>query len=138
MAGSLVLISSADITSGVSYVDLTGMSDEYSNYLVQASGVEIDTDIQQVLNRFLVSGNPITSSNYDIGGARFRTENTLQNINGQNLDKFGQYDSIGTGAGEGLSRTLYIFNAREAEHTMAVLQEVMYDWQPYALSLIHI
>jgi hypothetical protein len=134
MSGSLVLISSSEVSSGVSYVDLTGMSDTYSNYIVQAVGVEIDTDIQQVLARFIDSstGAPLSSSYYDLVQVRFRSENTIQTTNGQNLDKFGQYDSTGTGAGEGLSRTLFIYNARQAQHTMCNYQEVMYDFQPYA------
>jgi len=136
MSGSLVLISSADISSAVSHVDLTGMSDTYSNYIVQASGVEIDTDIQQVLMRFISSGNPISNSEYDLIQVRFRSENTIQTTNGQNLDKFGQYDSTGTGTGEAVSRTLFIYNSRSAsEHTMCNYQEVMYDFQPYAKGL---
>ena len=131
MSGSLVLISSSEVSSAVSYVQLTGMSDTYSNYIVQAVGVEIDTDIQQVLMRFVNSGNTIANSEYDLIQVRFRSENTIQTTNGQNLDKFGQYDSIGTGAGEALSRTLYIYNAREAQHTMSNYQDVMYDFQPY-------
>ena len=135
MSGSLVLLSSSEVSSGVSYVDLTGMSDTYSNYIVQAVGVEIDTDIQQVLMRFISSSSPITSSEYDLIQVRFRSENTIQTQNGQDLDKFGQYDSTGTGAGEGVSRTLFIYNAREAQHTMCNYQEVMYDFQPYAKGL---
>ena len=137
MSGSLVLINSSEVSTGVGYVDLTGMSDTYANYIVQAVGVEIDTDIQQVLMRFITqdTGNPITTSEYDLIQVRFRSENTIQTTNGQNLDKFGQYDSTGTGAGEGVSRTLFIYNAREAQHTMCNYQEVMYDFQPYAKGL---
>ena len=130
--GSLILINSAEISSGVSYVDLTGMSNTYANYFVQAVGVEVDTDIQQVLTRFISAGSPISSSEYDLVQVRFRSENTIQTTNGQDLDKFGQYDSIGTGAGESLSRTMYIYNARETQYTMANYQDVMYDFQPYA------
>ena len=137
MSGSLVLLSSSEVSTAVAHVDLTGMSDTYANYIVQAVGVEIDTDIQQVLMRFLDASTdaPLSSSYYHLAQVRFRSENTIQTQSGQNLDKFGQYDSTGTGAGEGVSRTLYIYNSREAQYTMANYQSVMYDFQPYAKGL---
>ena len=113
MAGSLNLVDSESVTSGVSAVTLTGIDSTYNVYQVVLNNIECDTDAQDVALRFTTSGSPDTSSNYDKANEELRADTTFGNASTQNGSYIAIGD-IGTGTGEQLNGILYLFNFSNA------------------------
>jgi len=115
MAGSLIKINEAIVTTAVSSVELGGANwdSSYDVYLVQFSNLKPTTD--NVLNRvrILVSSSPDISANYDLAYKGLRSDTTYDNSAATNLT-YWEFDRSGNATGENTNATLYLFNFNNA------------------------
>ena len=86
MAGSLIKIDEEIVTSAVSSVDLGGTNwdSSYDVYMVKVSNAVPVSANQPLYQRFLVSGTPDTSANYDQAAKRLRSDISFQNYSATN------------------------------------------------------
>jgi len=125
MAGSLVLIDSEIVTSGVSAVPLTGIDSTYDVYKVVVSNLECDTDVEDVFLRFTVSGSADDSSNYCRASKELKADASFVDVSEQNVSKDVLGDT-GTGTGEKLNAVLYLFNFSNASEYSFCTYETSY------------
>ena len=125
MAGSLVLIDSEIVTSGVSAVPLTGIDSTYNVYKVVVSNLECDTDVEDVFLRFTVSGSADDSSNYDRASKELKADTSFSNVSGVDSANIALGD-VGTGTGEAFNAVLYLFNFSNASEYSFCTYETTY------------
>ena len=110
MAGSLIKLqevvasSSASITLGDSSWDTS-----YNVYMVKVDNFNTSADNVSLSVRFLVSGSPDTSSNYDYAQKVLRSKEVFGNEGQVNQDKI-NFGSIGNATGEAYNGIFYLFN----------------------------
>lgn len=124
MAGSLIKISETTISSAVSSVTLTGITDTYNVYIFQYNNVESATVNKYMAMRFTESGTPNTSASYDRGGKVLNAGSTYGNNYGANGTFFYTHQNLfSTDAGQQNNGTIYIFNASNGAERTYMAQE---------------
>jgi len=124
MAGKLVQVATNTVTSAVSSVTLTGISDD-SVYMLAINNVLPTTDTSNLKMRLTVSGTPDTTANYDRAGKILRTSTTFINSSATNETAipFGQ---LGTAGSESFSAIFYLYNFNNAsEYSFATNETVL-------------
>ena len=128
MAGSLVLVDSATVSSAVSTVTLGGADwdDSYNVYVVRFQNVTTDTDTQGLLFKLLdTSNNILSTSNYHVSFKVYRGNTTPENAYGGAAFFYGIDNYLGTTAGEVANGTYYLFNANNSsEYTTMTFENV--------------
>tara|TARA_B100000029_G_scaffold502412_1_gene577621 strand:- start:12 stop:527 length:516 start_codon:yes stop_codon:yes gene_type:complete len=109
MAGSLVLIDSETVSSGVSAVTLTGIDSTYDVYVVHFLNVECSVDNEELYMRVTTSGTADSDSEYDWAMEELKSYASYgENSNTGQTQQF--LTIIGTPAQEQANATLYLFN----------------------------
>ena len=126
MAGSLNLVDSVTVSSGVSSVSLTGIDSTYDVYKLIISGLEADTDSSTVQIRVTKSGTAQTDSEYDKACMQLKAYNTFTNDSGTNAT-FWDFNQIGTTSGSTFDLTAYLFNFANAEYSFATFEAATSD-----------
>tara|TARA_A200000159_G_scaffold93297_1_gene86677 strand:- start:362 stop:880 length:519 start_codon:yes stop_codon:yes gene_type:complete len=126
MSGSLIKLqeveasSSASITLGDSSWDTS-----YDVYMVKVNNFHTSADNVSLYVRFLVSGSPDTSSNYDYSQKTLRTLEVFGNEAQVNQDKI-NFGSIGNATGEFYNGIFYLFNFNNASEYSYGTKENIY------------
>ena len=81
MAGSLVLVDSETVSSGVSAVTLTGIDSTYDVYMITVNNVVPITDGATPIFRVTKSGTAQSDAEYDYAVKQLRTDTTFGNNN---------------------------------------------------------
>ena len=127
MAGSLVLVDSETVSSGVSAVTVTGIDSTYDVYKLIISGLEAATDSSTVQIRVTKSGTAQTDSEYDKACMQLKAYNTFTNDTGTNAT-FWDFNQIGTTSGSTFDLTAYLFNfANASEYSFATFEAATSD-----------
>ena len=113
MAGSLVLVDSETVSSGVSAVTLTGIDSTYDVYQLIISGLEADTDSSTVQIRVTKSGTAQSDSEYDEAAKQLKAYNTFANNSDTNATKW-SFNAVGTTSGSAFNLTAYLFDFTNA------------------------
>jgi len=125
MAGSLIKINEAIVTTATPSVTLTGIDSTYDVYMFKFNNLEVDTDTRSVGFRVTVSGTADTSTNYDAVRKALLTSGTFGNgvnIN-QNFFLFSLGDSLGTAGNETANGIFYLFNfANSSEYSFFTME----------------
>ena len=115
MSGSLILINSAEISTSVTEVDLTGIDSTYDVYMVIYANLTQVNGNTNINIRFLDSGGSvIDDSEYDSAQDNMCSDTSFRRINGQNNDKAFIHEAGGNDTNESASGTIHIFNASNA------------------------
>ena len=130
MAGKLVQVNTATVTSAVPSVTLTGI-DSDDVYMVAFNNVQPSSDIVTFIARFTVSGSPDTSSNYDRAMKELRANTTFGNYSGVNQS--GMFlDGAGTGTSELVNGIAYIYNSNNSsEYTFITFENTGRDFDAH-------
>ena len=129
MAGSLVLLSEVNVTSGAT-ANITFSDTSFDVYVLQFNDVVADTDDKDLYFRFTASGTADSSANYDYAVKELRGDFAFQNRSGTN----GTYLPVnisgqGTGTGEACNGTIYAFNFNNAsEYSFCTMEITMFDF----------
>jgi len=127
MAGSLILVDSETVSSGVSSVSLTGINSTYDVYELIISGLEADTNMSAVKIRVTKSGTADSTSNYDEASKQFKAYNTFTNDSDTNATSWG-FNTIGTTSGSAFNLTAYLFNfANASEYSFVTFENATAD-----------
>jgi len=108
----LNLISTTNVTSGVSQVDITsGIDSTYKNYQIHITNYHVATDNSKPLMRFFSSSGVLTGNNYTYAVFGRRQDGTALNDNDGGTDRFRFIDQgIGNANSEQLSIIINLFN----------------------------
>jgi hypothetical protein len=126
MSGSLIKLqeveasSSASITLGGSFWNTS-----YDVYMIKVNNFHTSADNVSLFVRFLVSGSPDTSSNYDYSQKTLRTLEVFGNEAQVNQDKL-NFGSIGNATGEFFNGIFYLFNFNNASEYSYGTKENVY------------
>ena len=129
MAGSLILLSEVNVTSGAT-ANITFSDTSFDVYLLQFNNVIADTDDKDLYFRFTASGTADDSANYDYAATELRDDSGFNNRGASN----GTYLPVnisgqGTGTGEACNGTIYAFNFNNAsEHSFCTMEITMFDF----------
>tara|TARA_R100001015_G_C4489645_1_gene67626 strand:- start:96 stop:614 length:519 start_codon:yes stop_codon:yes gene_type:complete len=127
MAGSLVLVDSETVSSGVSAVTLTNINSTYDVYKLIISGLEADTDSSSVQIRVTKSGTAQSDSEYDEVAMQFKAYTTFANNSDTNATSWG-FNAVGTTSGSAFNLTAYLFNFDNAsEYSFATFEATTSD-----------
>jgi hypothetical protein len=124
MAGSLNLIDSETVSSGVSAVTLTGIDSTYDVYVVQFYNLECSTDTQSLYMRVTTSGTADSDSEYDWAMKELKSYGGFgDNSNTNQTQQF--LTIIGTPAHEQANGTLHLFNfADSSEYSFWTIENL--------------
>jgi len=116
MAGSLVKISEETVTSAVASVTLGGSDwdSSYDVYILQISGLDVDTSNADLKLRFTESGTPNTTANYDSASKVLISTATFVNNTETNQTSADFSTNIGSLVDKRFNSTTYIFNANNS------------------------
>jgi hypothetical protein len=126
MSGSLIklheVVASSDstITLGDSSWDTS-----YDVYMVKVTNMHSSADNVTLYVRFLVSGSPDNSSNYDYVQKTLRSKEVFGNETQTDQDKI-YFGSIGNATGEAYNGTFYLFNFNDANEYSYGTKENVY------------
>ena len=124
MAGSLIKIAETTISSAVSSVTLTGITDAYSVHILQYNNVQSEIVNKYMALRFTEDGTPNTSASYDRGGKILKSNTSYANNYGANGTFFYTHNNLfSTDAGQANNGTIYIFNASNGAERTYMAQE---------------
>lgn len=129
MAGSLVLLSEVNVTSGAT-ANITFSDTSFDVYFLQFNDVIADTDDKDLYFRFTASGTADSSANYDYAVKELRADTSFQNRSATN----GTYLPVnisgqGTGTGEACNGTIYAFNFNNvSEYSFCTMEITMLDF----------
>ena len=86
MAGALIKLDEEIVSAAVASVSLgaTNWSTAYDVYMVKVSNAVPVSANQPLFQRFLVSGSPDTTANYDTASKRLRSDTTFSNYSATN------------------------------------------------------
>ena len=127
MAGSLVLVDSETVSSGVSAVTITGIDSTYDVYKLIISGLEADTDSSTVEIRVTKSGTAQSDSEYDEASKQLKAYNTFTDNDDTNATSWG-FNAVGTMSGSAFNLTAYLFNFADAsEYSFATFEATTSD-----------
>lgn len=128
MAGKLVQVATNTVSSAVSSVTLTGISDN-SVYMVAVNNV-VPSGSNSLVGRFTESGTPNTTSNYDKANKGLDSNASFGNNSGTNSDALTTGDSfVSTTTTEGGAQfIMYIYNAfNSSEFTFYTSENTLID-----------
>tara|TARA_Y100000004_G_scaffold163776_1_gene193412 strand:+ start:133 stop:654 length:522 start_codon:yes stop_codon:yes gene_type:complete len=129
MAGSLVLLSEVNVTSGAT-ANITFSDTSFDVYVLQFNNVVADTDDKDLYFRFTASGTADSSANYDYASYELRDDTTFTKRGASN----GTYLPVnisgqGTGTGEACNGTIHAFNFNDAsEYSFCTMEITMFDF----------
>tara|TARA_Y100000768_G_C23952243_1_gene670843 strand:- start:1237 stop:1755 length:519 start_codon:yes stop_codon:yes gene_type:complete len=126
MAGSLVLVDSETVSSGVSAVTLTGIDSTYDVYLLTLVNVSPATADADVYLRVTESGTASADSDYDFAAKQLRDDTTFSNISSVNQAQWGLSGSLENDAGKTFNGQCYIFNANNSSEYTHINTENVY------------
>jgi hypothetical protein len=115
MSGSLILIDSETVTSGVAQVKLLGIDSTYDVYVVQFLGVECTTDNEELYLRVTKASDSSAdgTAEYDYGMKELKAY--AASSDGSNTDQTQWYITyLGTPAQEQANGTLHLYNFANA------------------------
>ena len=129
MAGSLIKINEAIVTSAVASVTLTGIDSTYDVYMVRVNNMIPSDDFRLGAFRFTESGTPNITSNYDRAAKFLNASTTFGNVSGTNeAQGYVTDDRNGTGGNESTQLIMYIFNANNSgEYTFCTIESSARD-----------
>jgi len=115
MAGSLIKINEAIVTTATPSVTLTGIDSTYDVYMLQASGVIPVTDGVDGQLRVTKSGVVQSDLNYDFAFKGLRTDRAFSNLSSTNSSKWTypicwSTRNTSAEAGTGGNGIIYLFN----------------------------
>ena len=124
MAGSLIKIAETTISSAVSSVTLTGITDAYSVHILQYNNVQSEIVNKYMALRFTEDGTPNTSASYDRGGKILKSNTSYANNYGANGTFFYTHNNLfSTDAGQANNGIIYIYNANNSSEYTFMTQE---------------
>jgi len=128
MAGSLVLIDSETVSSGVSSVSLTGIDSTYNVYQVIINSLTADTNSSGIEIRVTKSGSADTTSNYDYASLQLKAISAFADNSATNGDSWDAFNTTGTATGSAFNLTAYLFNfANASEYSFVTFEEATTD-----------
>ena len=134
MAGSLIEINKAIVTSATPSVTLTGIDSTYDVYQVVASNIVPASDSQAIRIRVGTGGNPDSDSEYDMAYKVFESTGSFGNHAEVNQTSW-RGVTYGTGTGEAGNLIIYCFNFSNAsEYSFITQEEVTYTNTPHLAS----
>jgi len=123
MAGSLIKINEAIVTTATPSVTLTGIDSTYDVYMVKYNNVEVDTSSRYLQFRVTESGTPNTTTNYTQAQKTFRTAAAFINNTYTNNFVYANVSVLGTSTGSSTNGVFYIFNANNSsEYTFGTIE----------------
>jgi len=124
MAGSLIKINEAIVTSATPSVTLTGINSTYDVYMVKVNNVAPDGANRQLYMRVTKSGTADITANYDWAYKGLRTDTTFSNISNTN-QTFWQTSNYAnsTGTSQTMNGVFYLFNFANASEYSFVTNE---------------
>ena len=124
MAGSLVKIAETTVSSATASVTLTGIDSTYDVYMVKIINATPDTDAVGLHFRFIESGTPNSTSNYDYALKNLRTASGFSNGVGVNqIRGLVTGGTTGSATNETANSIMYIFNANNSsEYTFTTIE----------------
>ena len=113
MAGSLIKLDEEILDGTVTSVTLgnTNWDSSFNVYMCILKKVEVTTDQTDIKVRFLESGTPNTTANYDSTQYHTSSNQAFNTQNEQNATSLDLTLNIGNSTGEQLNSIIYIFNA---------------------------
>ena len=135
MAGSLILIDS-DTASNSASVSLTGISSTYDVYLCVLNGITPTADANFNM-RVTTSGTADSDSEYDTAYRNMYSNSSFGGGSGTNGTSVTFGHSMGTGTGELLNATLYLYNfANASEHSLFTVESTYLNLTPDLVGII--
>ena len=124
MAGSLIKINEAIVTSATPSVTLTGIDSTYDVYMVRYNNVRPTTDDKDLFCRVTVGGTADSSAEYDYAYKQLRADTTFQNTSYTNQTSWRLEFAIGNIAGQEMANAvMYLFNFNNAsEYSFMTLE----------------
>ena len=124
MAGSLIKINEAIVTTAIPSVTLTGINSTYDVYMVKVNNVAPDGANRQLYMRVTKSGTADITANYDWAYKGLRTDTTFSNISNTN-QTFWQTSNYAnsTGTSQTMNGVFYLFNFANASEYSFVTNE---------------
>ncbi len=117
MAGTLIKLQEINASTDAS-IDVGGNTywdNSFNVYVVNLIAVKTSTDNKSMRMRVLESGTVNTTSNYDGANRNFDSNGAAVNGYYENQDLFYFTESLGTGTGEAMNTTLFIYNANDSD-----------------------
>ncbi len=105
----LVQVATNTVTSAVSSVTLTGISDD-SIYMIAVSGATVSDPVQEIRARFTVGGTAQTTANYDWANKFLRASASFINDYDTNQTNTRALNNTGDTGGEGSNGIFYLYN----------------------------
>ena len=122
----LVQVATNTVTSAVSTVTLTGISDD-SVYVVTVLGAKCTTDAQGIRARVTTSGTPDTDSEYDLGAKELKANTSFSNSSATNQDNW-FLQTIGTPTNEQYNGIHYLYNfANSSEFSFFTIEDTVFN-----------
>ena len=136
MPGSLVLIDSETASNSASIV-LSGIDSTYDVYMAQLTAIKIDTDNKNMLCQVTTSGTADSDSEYDTAYRNMYSNSSFGGGSGTNGTSVTFGHSMGTGTGELLNATLYLYNfANASEHSLFTVERTYLNLTPDLVGII--
>jgi len=138
MAGALIKLDEQIVTSAVASVSLgsTNWSTAYDVYMIKVSAVVPVTANQPLYQRFLVSGSPDTTANYDRAYKLLRTDTTFSNYSATNQT---QLHTVVANASNTATFSLnfiqYLFNFNTSEYSFTTIESS--GWYASTTNALH-
>jgi hypothetical protein len=125
MAGSLIKINEAIVTTATPSVTLTGIDSTYDVYMVRYNNVLPVNDNVLLSNRVTVSGTADTTANYDYAYKLLQANTTFSNVSATN-DTDNVLGTNGTGGNESTNGIMYLFNFNNAsEYSFGTVENTL-------------
>ena len=126
MAGKLVQVATNTVTSSVSAVQLVGTTTD-DVYMLAISDMQMDTDNAQIRLKFLASGSPQSTSNYDEASKVLISNTTFANNSLTNYQAFViSYAGASTNSNARFNSIHYLYNLNNSIEYSFMTQEVTY------------
>ncbi len=126
--GSLVLLSTATISSGVSEVDITSNIDStYKNYIVEITNMHVATNDQEFRMRLFQGGSVDTGSVYDYGFQRVQSNNNNVYTSSSNVAQIQLNAATSNASDAGLNGRFYIANPASTTFNTHVKYDLNYQ-----------
>jgi len=113
MSGALIKVSTTTVSSSTGYVDIVGFTTDFDVYMMTINKLRVTTDERDIRVRFLESGVPNSSANYDYAMKYLGTAGNGQAGN-ENQTEIDMSLNIGNDTGEMLNSIQYIYNVNNS------------------------
>ena len=125
-AGKLVQVATNTVTSSVSAVQLVGTTTD-DVYMLAISDMQMDNDNAQIRLKFLASGSPQSTSNYDEASKVLISNTTFANNSLTNYQAFViSYAGASTNSNARFNSIHYLYNLNNSIEYSFMTQEVTY------------